>query len=433
MRLKQLSNLLLGMVLGFGFSAVSLKAQTVENFVGVTPCRLVDTRNPAGTFGGPTMTGGTTRSFPIPSSSCNIPSTAVAYSLNFTVVPQAPLGFLSTWPTGQAMPSVSTLNAPLGNVLANAAIVPAGTNGAINVFVSNTTDVIIDINGYFAPVTITVPPSTTTTITNNITTQATNISTTSLSTALGTGASNVGAENTAMGYDALASNISSMAGINNVAVGSFALKLNVAGGANTAVGAQALLNIGNGNSNIAMGYAAGSDLGYGNSNNIDIGNTGTVTDSGTIRIGTQGTQTATYVAGILGAQPVSNPAAVVIGSDGRLGVVSSSRRFKEDIHEMGELSDRLMDLRPVTFRYKQADDNGNKPLQYGLIAEEVARVYPDLVVYNNDGQIQSVQYHQLPPLLLNELQKQHHRVEELEERIEKLEKLLEAYGSGAAR
>jgi hypothetical protein len=118
-------------------------------FVPVTPCRVVDTRNAAGPFGGPTMTASSTRSFAVPQSTCGIPSTAQAYSLNVTVVPQGPLGYLSLWPTGQAQPYVSTLNSWGGAVVANAAIVPAGTGGAVSVFVSNPSDVLLDINGYF--------------------------------------------------------------------------------------------------------------------------------------------------------------------------------------------------------------------------------------------------------------------------------------------
>ena len=122
-------------------------------FYPLTPCRVVDTRNPTGTLGGPSLVGAQTRAFPILSSACNIPSTAQAYSLNFTAIPQDGLGYLSAWPTGQTWPGVSTLNAPTTNpVVANAAIVPAGTTGQINVLGSNNTDVVIDINGYFAPV-----------------------------------------------------------------------------------------------------------------------------------------------------------------------------------------------------------------------------------------------------------------------------------------
>jgi len=119
-------------------------------FYPVAPCRIADTRLPAGLFGGPSMAGGQTRSFAIPNASCGIPAAAQAYSLNMTVVPAGPLAFLTTWPAGQTQPSVSTLNAFTGTVTANAAIVPAGGGGAISVFVTNTTDLIVDINGYFA-------------------------------------------------------------------------------------------------------------------------------------------------------------------------------------------------------------------------------------------------------------------------------------------
>jgi hypothetical protein len=118
-------------------------------FVPVTPCRVADTRNPTGPFGGPTMTAASTRSFVIPQSACGISSTAQAYSLNVTVVPEGPLSYLTLWPTGQAQPGVSTLNSWDGIVVANAAIVPAGSGGAVSVFVTNPTDLILDINGYF--------------------------------------------------------------------------------------------------------------------------------------------------------------------------------------------------------------------------------------------------------------------------------------------
>jgi hypothetical protein len=126
------------------------------NFYPLPPCRVADTRAVGGSgfsgaFGPPQMTAGSTRSFPVPSSSCGIPATAQAYSMNITVVPPGPLPFITTWPTGQAMPTVSTLNDVSGGVVANAAIVPAGSNGAISVFAYAATDLIIDIDGYFAP------------------------------------------------------------------------------------------------------------------------------------------------------------------------------------------------------------------------------------------------------------------------------------------
>ena len=121
------------------------------SFYPVAPCRVADTREHTGTFGGPEMQAATTRSFPIAASGCNIPSTAAEYSLNVTVVPDAYLGYLSVWPAGSARPGVSTLNSWDGTVVANAAIVPAGADTAVSVYVTNPTQVIIDINGYFAP------------------------------------------------------------------------------------------------------------------------------------------------------------------------------------------------------------------------------------------------------------------------------------------
>ena len=124
---------------------------TAMAFYPMAPCRLVDTRLAPGALGGPSLLGGLTRTFPLLSSSCNIPATAHAYSLNYTAIPKGPLGFLTTWPAGQTQPLVSTLNAITGTVTANAAIVPAGTNGDISVFVTHPADLVIDVNGYFAP------------------------------------------------------------------------------------------------------------------------------------------------------------------------------------------------------------------------------------------------------------------------------------------
>jgi hypothetical protein len=120
-------------------------------FTTVPRCRIVDTRTANGPLGGPFIAARTSRAFPIPSSSCNIPSTAVAYSLNVTALPHATLGYLTAWPTGQTQPLVSTLNAYTGTVTANAAVVKAGTNGEVSVFVTDDSDILLDINGYFAP------------------------------------------------------------------------------------------------------------------------------------------------------------------------------------------------------------------------------------------------------------------------------------------
>jgi hypothetical protein len=120
-------------------------------FYPLTPCRVADTRNATGPLGGPSLAGGVGRAFPVQSSACGIPSTAKAYSLNITAVPHGSLGYLTAWPSGQAQPVVSTLNATTGTVTANAAIVPAGSSGDISLYVSDTADAILDVNGYFAP------------------------------------------------------------------------------------------------------------------------------------------------------------------------------------------------------------------------------------------------------------------------------------------
>jgi hypothetical protein len=125
-------------------------------FFPITPCRLVDTRTgqgKTGQFGPPSLAANASRNFPLVSAGCSIPSTAEAYSLNFTVVPDGPLGYLSVWPEGDPYPGVSTLNSSDGSAIANAAIVPAGASGGITALASNATDLIIDINGYFAPAT----------------------------------------------------------------------------------------------------------------------------------------------------------------------------------------------------------------------------------------------------------------------------------------
>jgi hypothetical protein len=249
-----------------------------------------------------------------------------------------------------------------------------------------------------------------------------------------------GIVNTAIGGSALMDNTT---GVANTAIGAETLELNTAGGANTAVGSEtldinttgaynvaigssALGNNTTGDSNIAIGYNAGLGLSHSGSNNIEIGNLGTSSDNATIRIGTPGTHTSAFMAGIRGVTTGNNNAVpVLIDSNGQLGTVSSSRRYKEDIHDMGDASGGLLRLRPVTFRYKQPFNDGSKPIQYGLIAEEVAEVYPDLVVRSAGGQIETVKYQDLTPMLLNELQKQRDRIRSLEARLAAMEAALE--------
>jgi hypothetical protein len=244
-------------------------------------------------------------------------------------------------------------------------------------------------------------------------------------TAMGLGALNAnktGSYNTAYGYTSLRDNDS---GARNTATGYFALLLNSSGSNNTAAGSNAggkqtgsnNTSLGaeagwrgeysdtirlTGSNNIALGYQAGSQWTTG-SNNIVIGHVGGSNDANIIRIGTS--QTATYVAGIYNTK-VTKARTVLVNSLGQLGTSRSSIRYKEDVHSMGDASSPLMNLRPVTFRYKQAESDGSKPIQYGLIAEEVEKVMPDLVIYNDQGTPESVAYETIPSLLLNEYQKQ---------------------------
>jgi hypothetical protein len=225
-----------------------------------------------------------------------------------------------------------------------------------------------------------------------------------------------GSYNTAVGGSASSSNIS---GNYNTSIGSSAL-FNSTGSDNTAVGYAALINT-TGTANISVGFEAGQNVTSG-SNNIEIGHVGVSSDNGIIRIGTPGTQSAFFAAGIRGMTTGANNAIpVVIDSNGQLGTVSSSRRFKEDIHDMGDVTRGLMRLRPVTFRYKKPFADGSKPVQYGLIAEEVAEVYPELVAHSADGQIETVKYQVLDSMLLNEMQRQQREIDSQREQIQALQ------------
>jgi hypothetical protein len=194
---------------------------------------------------------------------------------------------------------------------------------------------------------------------------------------------------------------SNTTGNKSTATGVNALFSNTTGLQNTAIGMNALIHNTSGQSNIGVGFQAGANLTTGN-NNVDIGNVGIAAETSTIRLGSQGTQTATFIAGITGSAVTGVD--VLIGSDGRLGVALSSARYKKDISAMGESTDGLMKLRPVTFRYK---DDQHATKQYGLVAEEVEQVYPELVVHDADGKVESVRYSMMTSMLLNELQKQH--------------------------
>jgi hypothetical protein len=233
-----------------------------------------------------------------------------------------------------------------------------------------------------------------------------------------------GSGNTATGFGALGSNTTAF---NNTANGQGALNKNTTGASNTANGWGALFNNTTGGSNIALGFNAGTNLTTG-SNNIDIGNIGVAGEANMIRIGKQGTQTGTFVAGIFGST-VASGVGVIVNSSGQLGTVLSSERFKEAIKPMDKMSEAILSLQPVTFRYKQELDPNGVP-QFGLIAEQVEKINPDLVVRDADGKINTVRYEAVNAMLLNEFLKEHHQVQDLKAIVAGQQKQIEALTAG---
>jgi Chaperone of endosialidase len=194
----------------------------------------------------------------------------------------------------------------------------------------------------------------------------------------------------------------------NVAEGLNALRFNTTGNSNTAVGLSALLNNTTGGGNIALGSSAGSSRTTG-SNNIDIGNLGVAGESNAIRIGKASHQ-ATYIAGIRG-KVVAGGVGVIVGADGHLGTMVSSQHFKTAIKPMEEASEAILALKPVTFRYKPELDPEGIP-QFGLVAEDVEKVNPDLVARDDRGKVYTVRYEAVNAMLLNEFLKEHRKGQE---------------------
>jgi hypothetical protein len=268
-----------------------------------------------------------------------------------------------------------------------------------------------------------------------------------------------GVENVANGVAALGSNASGSA---NTAVGNYALGLlgvngtsqngNTAVGFsalqllqnqeeadnNTAVGAFALGNAFKGAFNIALGFGAGSSLEVGH-NNIYIGNPGG-NESDTIRIGEEQTrffaagigvtQTATFIAGISGVAVTGVP--VRVSSSGQLGVAPSSERFKDKIKPMDKASEAILALKPVSFRYKKEIDP-DRTTQFGLVAEDVAKVDPDLITRDEQGRPETVRYDAVNAMLLNEFLKEHRRVQELKSTVAKDEPMISQLKSTVAK
>jgi len=254
-----------------------------------------------------------------------------------------------------------------------------------------------------------------------------------------------GNDDTAVGWSALAANTDGCGhvavGLNaltaatagctifaaNTAVGTDALASNTTGNGNTGIGFAALLGITTGSLNTAIGNSAGSALTTGH-NNIDIGNVGAPGESNTIRIGVQGTQTFTIIAGISNdIQAFGTP--VIVTTDGYLGVATSSARFKDEIKQMDNASEVLFALKPVTFHYKkEIDPIGTS--QFGLVAEDVEKINADLVVRDKQGKPYSVRYDQVNAMLLNEFLKEHRKVQELEANAARQQKQIEALSAG---
>jgi hypothetical protein len=220
---------------------------------------------------------------------------------------------------------------------------------------------------------------------------------------------------------------SNAAGSSNTANGLNALGSNNTGNNNTAQGANALVNNTSGNSNIALGVGAGGNLTTGD-NNIDIGNAGVAGEASTIRIGTQGTQTKTFIAGISGTT-VAGGVGVIVGANGKLGTVVSSGRYKDEIESMDKASEAILELKPVTFCYKRELDPDGIP-QFGLVAEQVEKVNPDLVARDEEGKAYTVRYEAVNAMLLNEFLKEHRKVEQQDRKIQEQEATIAELKSG---
>ena len=227
--------------------------------------------------------------------------------------------------------------------------------------------------------------------------------------------STIGSLDTAVGNGALEGNTT---GSYNTATGAYALGLNTTGNSNTSIGLNALQRNTTGNFNTAVGVNAGSSLTTG-SNDIDIGNVGLAAESRVIRIGTKITQRNTFIAGISGVT-VAAGVGVIIDTNGHLGTVVSSKRFKDAIKPMDKASEAILALQPVTFHYKHELDPDGIP-QFGLVAEQVEKVNPDLVARDEQGKAYTVRYEAVNAMLLNEFLKEHRQVQDLKSVVAKQE------------
>ena len=222
-----------------------------------------------------------------------------------------------------------------------------------------------------------------------------------------------GGFNTAVGLDALHNTVDTDL---NTALGYVSLFYNT-GANNTALGSLALFRKIRGDYNIAIGYEAGINLKSG-SNNITIGNRGREHEAGVIRIGTPANHVSAYIAGVAGVT-IANGVGVIVGTDGQLGTATSSARYKENIQPMAKSSQAILSLKPVTFRYKKELDPEAIP-QFGLVAEEVAKVNPDLVARDEQGKPYTVRYEAVNAMLLNEFLKARRQIDAQQKQIDAL-------------
>jgi hypothetical protein len=239
----------------------------------------------------------------------------------------------------------------------------------------------------------------------------------SASGALALMSNTTGSFNNAAGYSALSANTT---GTNNNAQGSFALSADTTGYGNSAMGANAFLNLTTGFRDVGVGNNTGTNVLAGAYDTyIGWGAAGTVDETGVTRIGNPTYATSTYIAGL---NSVVTGAALYVSSSGQVGVLASSERYKTDIATLPAPTDRLGQLRPVSFHLKSEPEG---TLQYGLIAEEVAKIYPELVLRDQSGQTQGVRYDELAPLLLSEVQEQRRTLAAQEQELAELREALQ--------
>jgi endosialidase-like protein len=398
-------------------------------FVGMTPCRVVDTRTGSGftgAFGTPNLVGGASRTFPIRSSTtCSIPSIAQAYSFNITIVPPGFLDFITVWPTGQARPNASTLNGYVNTVIANAAIVPAGTSGSVDVYASQNTDLIIDINGYYAPQT-------------------------GITLAQGT----AGAPSLSFTNDPGTGIFSSGASTLNIATGGTS-RLSIAsnGDANLTGNLDIGGSVGIGTTTTTGRLHVQGQAGfvgvYGNSSSVDgigTGVWGNVTGDGgegvrgfaTTGTGVFGNSGAGYgmvgIGGSTGVYGLSVDGYGVYGSsstsyagyfDGNVNVTgtitqNSDARLKQGVANLGYGLREVRQLRPVSWNWKAKPDGSR---QLGLIAQEVETLLPELVTADKDAeQTKGLNYIGLVPVTIKAIQEQQTQIEQQQAQIEDQQK-----------